>query len=91
MGKMDRKLQPHGQVYCGGVAWPPLQEHLILGAIVLPVPIPLLYFTVACTAGFPCPEFFDFVLARGSRSTTQMRLSAIYSNESASLRKPSNY
>jgi hypothetical protein len=25
---------------CGGVAWPPLQEHLILGAIVLPVPNP---------------------------------------------------
>jgi hypothetical protein len=25
------------------VAWPPLQEHLNLGAIVLPVPIPLLY------------------------------------------------
>jgi hypothetical protein len=27
------------------VAWPPLQEHLILGAIALPVPIPLLYFS----------------------------------------------
>jgi hypothetical protein len=38
-------LKIHGY-YCGGVAWPPLQEHLIFGAIVLPVPRPLLYLVV---------------------------------------------
>jgi len=31
---------------CGGVAWPPLQGHLILGAIVLPVPRPLAVFDI---------------------------------------------
>ena len=32
--------------------------------------------TVACTAGFPCPEFFDFLLARGFRPTVRMQSSA---------------
>jgi hypothetical protein len=33
--------------------------------------------TAACTAGFPCPKFFNFLLTTGSRATVQMRLSAV--------------
>jgi hypothetical protein len=44
--ELSASLQCARHSYCGGVAWPPLQEHLILGAIVLPRPISLLYLAV---------------------------------------------
>ena len=36
--------------------------------------------TVACTAGFPYPEYFDVLLTRGSPPSVQLRLGTRYYN-----------